>query len=181
MGRINSGRVLVCGLVAGLVWTLLSSVVTVLVGYDFAAAVPGNRLFAPSRGLVAFLFIVNFMEGVWAMRLYAAIRPRYGAGLRTAVVVGLSWWVISSLVDATWGSFGFVPVQALLPLMVASLPALIPAAVIGACLYKERAGNRATHESVSRGGRHECMKLPSGKNARVAGGIEKETEGVSLV
>jgi hypothetical protein len=137
MGRINWGRVFLCGLLAGVVWTALSSVITVLVGHDFAAAVPGNRLAAPGVGLVAFLFIVNLVEGAWAMWLYAAIRPRYGAGLKTAVVVGISWWVISSLVDATWGSFGFVPVSALWPAMAASLPAIIVAAVVGAWLYKE--------------------------------------------
>lgn len=137
VGRINWGRVLLCGLVAGLVWTLLSSVVTVFVGYDFAAAVPGNRLSAPSTGLVVFLLVVNLVEGTWAMWLYAAIRPRYGAGSKTAAVAGFSWWVISSLIDATWGSFGFVPAKALLGPMVASLPAIIVAAVAGAWLYKE--------------------------------------------
>jgi hypothetical protein len=137
MGKINWGRVVLGGLVAGLVWTLLSLVVTVLVGSDFAAAVPGNRLAVPSSGLVAFLFIVNLVEGIWAIWLYAAIRPRYGAGPKTAAVAGFSWWVISSLVDATWGSFGFVPAKALLPLMAASLPAIIVAAVVGAWLYKE--------------------------------------------
>lgn len=137
MGRINWRRVLLCGSVAGVVWTLLSSVVTVLVGHDFAAAVPGNRLAAPSGGLVTFLFLVNLLEGIWAMWLYAAIRPRYGAGLKTAVVAGMSWWAISSLIDATWGSFGFVPVQALWPAMAASCPAILIAALAGAWLHKE--------------------------------------------
>jgi hypothetical protein len=129
--------VLLCGLVAGLVWTLLSSVFTALAGSGFAAAVPGDRLRAPGIGLVAFLFAVNLAMGMWAMWLYAAIRPRYGAGPRTAAVAGLSWWVISSLGDATWGSFGFVPARALLPVMAGSLPALIVSGVVGAWLYRE--------------------------------------------
>jgi hypothetical protein len=137
IGRINWGRVLLCGLVAGLVWTLLSSVVTVFAGHDFAAAVPGNRLSAPSGGLVTFLLILNLVEGTWAMWLYASIRPRYGPGPKTALVAGFSWWVISSLIDATWGSFGFVPARALLGPMAASLPAIIVAALAGAWLYKE--------------------------------------------
>ena len=119
---------LFCGSVAGVVWTVLSTVVTILVGHDFAAAVPGNRLAAPSGGLVTFLFLVNLLEGIWAMWLYAAIRPRYGAGPKTAVAAGISWWVISSLIDATRGSFGFVPVQAHWPAVAASLPA-----IMGAC------------------------------------------------
>jgi hypothetical protein len=135
--RINWGRVLLCGLVAGLVWTVLSSVVTVFAGQGFSAAVPGNRLAAPNGGLMMFLLVVNLVEGVWAMWLYAAIRPRYGAGPKTAVIAGLSWWVISSLIDATWGSFGFVPARALLGPMAASLPAIILAALSGAWCYKE--------------------------------------------
>ena len=116
---------------------MLSSVVTVLAGQDFAAAVPDQRLSAPSGGLVAFLLILNLVEGTWAMWLYAAIRPRYGAGPKTAAVAGFSWWVISSLIDATWGSFGFVPARALLGPMAASLPAILVAALVGAWLYKE--------------------------------------------
>jgi hypothetical protein len=137
MKRINWWRVLACGAVAGVVWTVLSSAVTILVGHDFTAAVSGNRLVAPSSGLVTFLFLVNLLEGIWAMWLYAAIRPRYGAGPNTAMVVGIAWWVISSLIDATWGSFGFVPVAALWPAMAASLPAIMVAALAGAWLYKE--------------------------------------------
>jgi hypothetical protein len=137
MGKINWGRVVLCGIVAGLAWTGLSSIVTALAARDFVAAVPGRRLSAPSGGLVAFLLIVNLVMGVWAMWLYAAIRPRYGPGPKTAVVTGFSWWVISSLVDATWGSFGFVVPKAVLAPMAASLPAIIIAAVAGAWLYRE--------------------------------------------
>jgi len=137
MGRISWGRVLLCGLVAGLAWTFLSSLLTMFVGHGFMAAVPGGRLSAPGVGLVALLFAVNLVMGIWAMWLYAAIRPRYGAGPKTAAVAGFAWWVISSLVDATWGSFGFVPTKALLGPMAASLPALVVSAVVGAWSYRE--------------------------------------------
>ena len=137
MRKINWGRVVLCGIVAGLAWTVLSSIVTAFFARDFVAAVPGGRLSAPSLGLVAFLFIVNLVMGIWAMWLYAAIRPRYGPGPKTAVLTGFSWWVISSLIDATWGSFGFVAPKAILAPMAASLPAIIVAAVVGAWLYRE--------------------------------------------
>ena len=137
MGRINWGRVVLCGVVTGVVWTVLSAISTWYVGADFNAAVPGNKIFTPSAGLAAFLFTVNLAGGIWAIWLYAAIRPRYGAGPKTAAVVGLSWWIASSLADATWGSFGLVPVKALLPLSAVSLPEMIVAALVGAWLYKE--------------------------------------------
>lgn len=136
MGRIKWSRVIVCGLVTGVVWTILSAISTWYLGADFNAAA-GNKIFAPSAGLAAFLFIVNLIGGIWAMWLYAAIRPRYGAGAKTAVWVGGSWWIITSLADASWGSFGFVPVKALVPLMAITLPEFVVAAVVGAWLYKE--------------------------------------------
>ena len=137
MGKINWIRVVLCGIVAGLTWTVLSSLITAFLSKNFVAAVPGGRLSTPNASLVTFLFILNIVMGVWAMWLYASIRPRYGPGPMTAVVTGCSWWIITSLVDATWGSFGFVSPAALIGPMAASLPAIIIAAVLGACLYRE--------------------------------------------
>jgi len=136
-GKINWGRVVLCGIVSGVVWTVLSSLITALLAKDFVVAVPGGRLSKPPAGFVAFLFMVALMMGIWAMWLYAAIRPRYGPGAKTAAITGLSWWAISSCVDATWGSFGFVAPSAVLPASAASLPALIIAAMVGAWLYRE--------------------------------------------
>jgi hypothetical protein len=115
MGRINWSRIIICGLVTGVVWTILSAISTWYLGADFNAAVPGNKILAPSAALAAFLFALNLSGGLWAMWLYAAIRPRYGAGAKTALLVGFTWWAVTSLADATWGSFGFVPVRALWP------------------------------------------------------------------
>jgi hypothetical protein len=137
MGKINWGRVVLSGIVAGLTWTVLSSVITAYLSKEFAATVPGGRISTPSASLVAFLFILNIVMGLWAMWLYASIRPRYGPGPMTAVLTGFSWWIITSLVDATWGSFGFVNAGALIGPMAASLPAIIIAAVLGAWLYRE--------------------------------------------
>ena len=137
MGKINWGRLLVCGIVTGIIWTVLSAISTWYVGGDFNAAVPGNRIFAPSGGLAAFLVTINLAGGIWVMWLYAAIRPRYGSGPKTAAVAGFSWWVVITLADATWGSFGLVPVKALLPLSAVTLPEMIVAALVGAWLYKE--------------------------------------------
>ena len=122
---------------AGIVWTVTSALSTWFVGADFNAAVPGNKIFAPSAGLAAFLLAVNLAGGIWAIWLYASIRPRYGAGAKTAAIAGMSWWIVSTLADATWGSFRLVPVAALVPLSVVSLPEMVVAAMVGAWLYKE--------------------------------------------
>ena len=90
MGKINWPRVILCGVVTGVVWTILAAISIWYVGADFNSAVPGNKIFAPSAGLVAFLLMVNLAGGIWAMWLYAAIRPRYGAGAKTAAAAGFA-------------------------------------------------------------------------------------------
>ncbi len=137
MGKIKWSRVILCGVLTGVVYTVLSAISTWYVGAGFNSAVPGNRIFAPSAGLAAFLLTLNLAAGIWAIWLYAAIRPRYGPGAKTAAVAGFAWWVVITLADATWGSFGLVPIKALLPLSAVSLPEMILAALVGAWLYKE--------------------------------------------
>jgi hypothetical protein len=82
MGKINWARVIICGIVAGLVWTVLTSLITAFFSKEFVAAVPGGRLTTPPHGMVAFLLVLNLLMGMWAMWLYAAIRPRYGPGMQ---------------------------------------------------------------------------------------------------
>ena len=148
MGKINWGRVVLCGFLTGVVWGVLSAIALSLVGRDFWAALPGghdipatlpggHHIPGTSASMRGIVMIWPLVLGISTMWLYAAIRPRYGARPETAVVAGFSWWVISSLVDATWRSFGFVAPGAVLAAMAASLPAIIIAAVAGAALHRE--------------------------------------------
>jgi len=136
MAKINWSRVLGCGLLAGVVWILLGSVVTALLGREFAS-LPGNRLGAPTIGFVTLNVALDLLEGISILWLYAAIRPRYGPGPKTALIAASAWWLIVSLGDATWCSFGFFPARTVIPLMIGTLPALILAALAGARLYKD--------------------------------------------
>jgi hypothetical protein len=134
--RINWYRVLLCGLLTGAVWIILGGVVTTLLGRDFAA-LPNNHLAAPTPGFLLFQVVIDLLEGISIMWLYAAIRPVYGPGAKAAIPAALAWWLIVSLGDATWCSFGFFPPLTVIPLMIGTLPALILAAMIGARFYRE--------------------------------------------
>ena len=136
MSRINWARVLGCGLLAGMIWIVLGGVATALLGRDFAA-LPNNHLGKPTPGFVLFNILVDLLEGVSMLWLYAAIRPRYGPGAKTAVIAAFAWWLIVTFGDMTWASFGFFPPSTVVPLMIGTLPALIVASVAGARLYKE--------------------------------------------
>jgi hypothetical protein len=136
MSRISWTSVIRSGLIAGIVWIVLGSVVTAVLGRDFAA-IPGNRLGAPSAGFVSLNVAIDLLEGISILWLYAAIRPRYGAGPKTAFIASLAWWFIVTLGDITWCSFGLFPMRPVIPLMIGTFPALVAATLIGARLYHE--------------------------------------------
>lgn len=136
MSRINWSRVIGCGLLAGIVWIVLGSIVTALLGRNFAA-LPNNRLGAPTLGFVLLNVVLDLLEGISILWLYASIRQTYGPGARTAVIAAFAWWFIVSLGDATWCSFGFFPASTVVPLMIGTLPALTLATLAGARFYRE--------------------------------------------
>ena len=136
MGKINWGRVFLCGLLTGVVWGVLEAIKAPLVGRDFLAALPGGHV-RMSAGFFAFWIVIELVVGIWTMWLYAAIRPRYGPGPKTAAVAGFALWVIGALADAIWASLGFIPPGVLVAPVATDLPIIIVAAVVGAWLYKE--------------------------------------------
>ncbi|HUQ49901.1 MAG TPA: hypothetical protein VM056_04225 [Terriglobales bacterium] len=136
MGNITWSRVVLCGVITGLIYTLLSMVILTFLGAELATAAPKTA--TPSRGLLLYSFAVSLAMGVWAMWLYAAIRPRFGPGPRTAVIAGCAWWVMYCLSKANWGPYGLVSTKALMVMMLAFLPSLIAATLAGARFYEEK-------------------------------------------
>jgi len=136
MSKINWRRVLGCGLLAGVVWIILGTLVTAALGRDFAA-LPNNNLGKPTPGFIALNVVLDLLEGISLLWFYAAIRPRFGPGPKTALIASVAWWFIVSLGDATWCSFGFFPPKTVIPLMAGTLPAIIVATLAGAKFYKE--------------------------------------------
>ena len=135
MEAIRWRRLLLCGLVAGLAWALLSLGLLILVGRELVENIPGLQ--APNRGLLLFALLVNLAMGTWAVWLYAAIRPRYGNGSKTAAIAGFAWWIVYCLAKANWGPFGLVSTKVLVAMLAATLPALIVVTILGARLYED--------------------------------------------
>jgi hypothetical protein len=134
--KINWRRVLGCGLLAGVVWIILGTIVTAVLARDFIA-LPNNRLGAPTPGFIVLNIVFDLLTGISILWLYAAIRPRYGAGAKTATIAAFASWFIVSLEDAIWCSFELFPARTIIPLLFGTLPALIIATLVGAKFYKE--------------------------------------------
>jgi hypothetical protein len=79
---------------------VLGAISTALLGRDFAA-LPNNHLDAPTPGFVLFNVLLDLLEGISILWLYAAIQPPYGPGAKAAIMAAFAWWFMVSLGDAT--------------------------------------------------------------------------------
>ena len=140
MGTISLKGVIVGGLVAGLI---LNVIHYVLWGVVFAKEL-ADALQAigrtPANSPVLLFIVLDFLYGVTLVYLYAAIRPRYGPGPKTAIWAGLIMWVIAVwLRELGEFPFGIVPVRLYLVGAVVGLVLMPVAAVAGARFYNEPA------------------------------------------
>jgi hypothetical protein len=81
--------------------------------------------------------VLDLLEGLSILWLYASIRPAYLPGARTALIAAFAWWFIVTLGDVTWCLFGLFPARPLIPSMIGTLPELLIATLIGAKFYKD--------------------------------------------
>ncbi len=144
MGRINMARLLVGGLVAGLVMNVSEAVLHAgVLGADGAKLLEDwKRLglemdIRPS--LLFWLVGITFVLGILAVWTYAAIRTRFGAGPKTAVRAGLAVWAMSYLYAAVYIDAGIVvwpPKLTWLP-VAWGLVEIPVATLLGAWVYRE--------------------------------------------
>jgi hypothetical protein len=142
MGKTNWNRVFLGGLLAGLV--------SIVIGFATWAIYLGN-LWTPaleglghplqeSGGVYVLAVVMSFVGGILAVWLYSAIRPRYGAGAKTAVIAGFAVWLFGGLLPAiSYGSMGLFPGNVLVIDSLTYLVVLIVSTLAGAWVYREQA------------------------------------------
>lgn len=139
MGRINWGRVIVGGLLAGLVLNIVDYVTygVVLAG-DMEAAMRDLGRDPVAASQIMWFVLLDFLYGILLVYTYAAIRPRFGPGPKTAVIAGILVWVGAGLLH-TIGMLpmGIFPARLMIIGLVVALIAMPVAAVVGARFYKE--------------------------------------------
>lgn len=142
MGKINWGRVIAGGLVAGIVINVFEYVTNGrILAADWAAAMQNLGRQMPS-GAVAIFIVWGFLVGISAIWLYAAARTRFGPGPGTAILIGFAYWVIGYLLPnfVNW-ALALFPSRLLAITTVVGLVELIVASLAGASIYKERSAN----------------------------------------
>ena len=140
MGKINFGRVILGGLVAGIVADALAYLVDgVLLAQRWSDGMLalGRADFSPSMWV--YFNLLGLAGGIALIWIYAAIRTRFGAGVKTAIYAGLVYWFASVLLPNTSfmcvaGLFG----HRLTAFTTAGgLIECVAGAIVGAAIYKE--------------------------------------------
>ena len=138
MGKINWTRVILGGLVAGLIINVFESVLNgVILAKDMEAAISalGRQM---GGGALAMFIAWGFLVGIFAIWLYASIRPRYGAGPKTAACAGAAVWGLGYLLAAvTPIALHLFPRRLMAIGLAVGLVEVIIGTIAGAWLYRE--------------------------------------------
>src|SRR5881394_938015 len=140
MAHTNRGRVILGGLLAGVVINLVEFVTNGLILKDSWAQVMQaiGKPAEPSGSAILLFNVWGFLLGIAAVWAYAAIRPRYGAGVGTAIRAGIAAWGLAVFLAnlANYPS-GLFPMRLLVITAIVALVEIPIATMAGAWLYKE--------------------------------------------
>ena len=110
---INTNKVLLGGFVAGVVINVIDFVVNVYVlaarnKAEMDAFKPGlsDQMMAGSS--IASYIIMDFVLGFALVWTYAAIRPRFGPGLRTATYAAILFWLLAMIFTSGFRQMGIM-------------------------------------------------------------------------
>ncbi len=139
MSKINTGRVILGGLVAGLVFNVLEFLLNGLIlGGQWASTMEQYNMPMPGAGFYVWIILWAFVAGLLLVWLYAGLRPRFGAGPKTAILAGLAVWFFWGLFRAVdYASMGMIGGGLLWAYLIWTLIELPLVSLIGAALYKE--------------------------------------------
>jgi hypothetical protein len=139
MGKINVGRVLLGGLVAGLLMNVGEIVLNDFVlGSRLKAFMDLHNFPDPGGPAIGIAVGLVFLLGIFTVLSYAAIRPRFGPGPKTAIIAALFvWFGVCFFTNVLLAGFGMIPADFLPILLPWGLVEYILAALAGAWLYKE--------------------------------------------
>jgi len=139
MGKINYGRAILGGLLAGLIINVGEFVLNeVLFKKQLEEMVRQHNLPTPGGVFIATAVVLTFVLGIIIVMTYAMIRTHLGPGPKTAICAGLTFWfaiyVYAGILNSTL--FGVEPSLMAIGLVWGAGEYLL-GALAGAWLYRE--------------------------------------------
>lgn len=141
METINWRRLALGGMLAGVVLIVMAIASTALLAGQQELATKLQALLpAAGRSAALLFFLVGFLLlGILMTWWYAAIRPRFGAGPKTAAIAGISLWLIAVGAQIFKGvalnDVSSLPAGPLLPILY--LIVIVAGTEAGALIYNE--------------------------------------------
>lgn len=137
--NINLSRAILGGLVAGVVLNIGEFLLNdVVLGAQMKEFFGRFGLPEPGSSFLVVAVLLTFVLGIVIVWIYAAMRPRLGPGVKTAICAGLLAWfcvyVYSGIIN---GMILQVPANFLMIALVWGAVQYTLAAIAGAWLYKE--------------------------------------------
>ena len=146
MGKINWTRIVLGGLLAGVIIDIVETVVNGVIFADAwsSALVALGRPAQISLFGLALFNIWGIGIGIMAVWTYSAIRPRFGPGPKTALLAAVATWVVGGALAGVFPvATGTAPKRLMAVTTAIGLLEMIVATLAGAYLYKEDAAPQA--------------------------------------
>ena len=139
---INTPRVVTGGLAAGLIMNISGFVVQgMLLGKrmedEMVAVAPTLQGKGMDAGAMTGRVLSQFAIGILLVWLYAAMRPRFGAGPKTAMLAAFVIWLCGFIFYLDWLYLGMMSTGLYAIVSIAMIVTLGVAAWIGGMIYKE--------------------------------------------
>jgi hypothetical protein len=139
MSNINTGRVVLGGLLAGLVLNIGEFVLNeVVLGSQMRTWFAQHNFKEPAGSFIAIAVVLTFVLGIVMVLTYALIRPRLGPGVKTAIIAGLiSWFAVYFYTGIINGVLFGLTINLIGMTIVWGLVEYALAAILGAWAYTE--------------------------------------------
>jgi hypothetical protein len=139
MGPISVSGVVKGGLAAGLIMNISQTILNLPVaGAQLEAELRAHNLPTVGGSAIALFVFETFVLGLVTVWFYAAIRPRFGPGPKTAIISGIVVWALTYVYSGiAFGVLGVNSMGIVVLGVVWSLVEMIVASAVGGYLYSE--------------------------------------------
>jgi hypothetical protein len=139
MNKINMGRVILGGLLAGLILNVGEFLLNdKVLGSQMKEYMARHNFPDPGGHFIIIAVALTFVLGIVIVLGYACIRTRLGPGVKTAIIAGLfAWFGIYFYSGIINGVLFGIPMGTIVMIIIWGLVEYSLAAIAGAWLYKE--------------------------------------------
>ena len=141
---INTQKVVVGGIVAGVVMTVIGFISNMFIlgarmKAESDAFKPGLADQMMQSSAIITNIVMNLILGIALVWTYAAIRPRFGPGLKTATYVAVLFWILAGIFYSGYMHMGMMSAGLWWSFAFVGLVNFLLSAWAGAKLYSEGA------------------------------------------